>query len=321
MVKLKNGCGLGIKGICILKSINWVCVFCVKRSFFFVRRRLPIGLLSIFLFWSVFFNAAFAEVNHMSFDVSKNINKEFYENHNTEEMAVVLTPDDIKDAEHTDKILDNAKDVDDGSAEVDLGSEAESTQNIQNIKTGGNIKRSVENNVEKNSDTKIPVGNNAFSQNFSEQGSSIEITDITGGSFRQALPQVTNQTPHIGTPEQPTIDGGLISSPELVGMLSATAKNMNAGDSLTQAQRFIFMKLNDLHFLWDSILQYGLDSYELQGGLSRLKTLHENYTQKVRVKCIQVLKYWTSARTQHSAKHQTKYRVKRRVKGGGHVNA
>lgn len=83
----------------------------------------------------------------------------------------------------------------------------------------------------------VPVDN---SNNSSQEKQSILNEK---DEFKDKLPQVVRETESIGTPDKPTIDGGLISAPELTEELEAKAselelQNLNALDT-SQAQAFI----------------------------------------------------------------------------------
>jgi hypothetical protein len=249
-------------------------------AFFFYTRFLCAILLSF-----IFLNSAYADVN-------TNVNNNGNINNNTatkvapieESMTVVLTADDIKPARSQDEILDDAKEVPQDKPQNDKKEDAKSHKDV--------------NADEKNHDENA-------NQNKNEQSSVISIPVSAQDDFRQALPQVISQTQHIGTPEQPTIDGGLISAPELVGVLSATAENMTFDGSLSGTQALIFMKLNQVYFLWE-----GLKQYDLQRGLSRLKLTHEKYKNKLRGKCAQILTYWTAPSAKHTS-HRPYVAIKR----------
>lgn len=247
-------------------------------------------LLCVILLAFLFFNSAFA-------DVGTNANNNGNINNSTaikvspieESMTVVLTADDIKPAASTDEILDDAKEVPQDKPRNDSKEDAKSDKDV--------------NTDEKNHGENV-------NQNKNEQSPAISIPVATEDDSRQALPQVISQTQHIGTPEQPTIDGGLISAPELVGVLSATAENMTFEGSLSGMQALIFMKLNQVYFLWEGLKQYDLNPYDLQRGLSRLKLTHEKYKDKLRGKCAQILTYWTAPSAKHTS-HRPYVAIKR----------
>ena len=224
----------------------------------------------------LFLNSAFADVNtNVNINNSTTIKVD-------ESMAVVLTADDIKSAANTDEILDDAKELPQDKPQNDKKENAKSDKDV--------------NTDEKNHDENA-------NQNKNEQSAAISTPVATQDDFRQTLPQVISQTQHIGTPEQPTIDGGLISAPELVNVLSATAENMTFEGSLNGMQALIFMKLNQVYFLWEGLKQYDLNPYDLQRGLSRLKLVHEKYKDKLWVKCAQILTYWAAPSTKHTSHH------------------
>ncbi len=200
---------------------------------------------------------------------------------NEASMAVVLTADDIKPAVGQDEILDDAKEVPQDKPQNDKKEDVKSDKDV--------------NTDEKNHDENA-------NQNKNEQSHAISIPVSAQDDFREALPQVISQTQHIGTPEQPTIDGGLISAPEWVGVLSATAENMMSDGSFNEMQTLIFMKLNQVYFLWEGLKQYDLEPSDLERGLSRIQLTHENYSHKLWMKCTQILAYWTAPRAQR-AKH------------------
>ncbi len=238
----------------------------------------------------LFLNSAFAGVNtnlnnNGNINTSTTIKADSVE----ESMTVVLTADDIKSAANTDEVLDDAKEVPQDKPKSDNKEDAKSDKDVN---TGG-----------KGHDENA-------NQNKNEQISAISVPVATQDDFKQALPQVISQTQHIGTPEQPTIDGGLISAPELVGVLSASAENMTFDGSLSGMQALIFMKLNQVYFLWEELKQYDLNPYDLQRGLSRLKLTHEKYKDKLRVKCAQILTYWTAPHSEHTS-HRPHAAVKR----------
>ena len=258
----------------------------VKKALFFYAEFLCAILLGF-----IFLNSAFADVNTNA-NNNGNINNSTAIKVDPIEgpMTVVLTADDIKPAVSQDEILDDAKEVPQDKLQNDKKEDAKSDKDV--------------NAHEKNHDESV-------NQNKNEQSPAISTPVATQDDFRQALPQVISQTQHIGTPEQPTIDGGLISAPELVGVLSATAENMTFEGSLNETQALIFMKLNQVYFLWEGLKQYDLNPYDLQRGLSRLKLAHENYKDKVWVKCAQILTYWTAPSAKHTS-HRPRAAVKRR---------
>lgn len=246
-----------------------------NQIFFYVE------LLCTILLTFLFLNSAFADVNtNVNNNGSLNNSTTIKTNPVEESMTVVLTADDIKSAANTDEILDDAKEVPQDKLQND---KKEGAKSDKDVNTG-----------EKGHDENV-------NQNKNEQSPAISVPVATQDDFRQTLPQVISQTQHIGTPEQPTIDGGLISAPELVGVLSATAENMTFEGSLSGMQALIFIKLNQVYFLWEELKQYDLNSYDLQRGLSRLKLAHEKYKDKLRVKCAQILTYWTAPSAKHTS--------------------
>lgn len=93
----------------------------------------------------------------------------------------------------------------------------------------------------------IPVDNSNHSSQ--EKQSILNEKD----EFKDKLPQVVRETESIGTPDKPTIDGGLISAPELTEELEAKAselelQNLNALDT-SQAQAFIAIFMDTLQNL------------------------------------------------------------------------
>lgn len=260
------------------------------------------NIFSIILFSCLFLNVALADVSTTE-SQNNNIEKNTAMKSspiNGEAMSVVLTADDI--VANTDEILNDAKEVPQGKSQNEKRDDTKSDKDV-------NVK-------EKD-------GADNANQNKNEQNRILPTPAVAQDDIRQPLPQVISQTQHIGTPEQPTIDGGLISAPELVGVLLASAENMPFEGSLNEIQALIFMKLNQVYFLWEGLKQYDLNPYDLQRGLSRIQLAHENYKEKIWIKCAQVLAYWTAPQVRHTSRrshvsvktHKTLSSSRKKIKG------
>lgn len=137
---------------------------------------------------------------------------------------------------------------------------------------------------------------------------------------KKSLPQVSSQTQHIGTTENPTIEGGLISAPEWVGRLARGAvdvegiseydmdNGMVANTAESNAyynQQFILMILNRLYGLSQNLKRYDVIPHGLYAVLSRVRLARDNHMEKIGAKCAQIWAYWTAP-------------PKSRVEGGRH---
>lgn len=137
----------------------------------------------------------------------------------TDSMAVVLSADDIKKSHAEGESI----------REEDGLREEDNAANDTKIEKGQEGAKEVENPITENS----PSENNATG-------------DIQ--STEKAL-EIRRQTQNIGSAESPTIDGGLISAPELVDTLEAGYRLENSGDVMdinSLETLFILSKLNSL---------------------------------------------------------------------------
>ncbi|MBY0378401.1 MAG: hypothetical protein K2Q33_07560 [Gammaproteobacteria bacterium] len=184
---------------------------------------------------------------------------------NTGALAVVLNPEDIHTLVNTDEI------------NSDLDDSTESTSDEP------------EHNNQKNSESNEKNSNKNSAQSENQKKILPSIPVIMHQDPEETLPQVASQTQHIGTPENPTIDGGLISAPELVGTLSAKATVVSSESESLAVQDFLFKT----YFLWEEVKHYDLRSQDLYTGLSYLKRTHEFYTHKIAAKYTQIMTYWT----------------------------
>jgi hypothetical protein len=248
-------------------------VFKIKKRLFLYK-----ALLLAIVFFSFLENTSFAEGAHNS---SNAINPN---SANTEPMAVVLTPDDIKPA--GDDIVSNDNEVHPDEA---INTRDAQPENYPYM-SSNDSKEDKELDRKEGKDNEGARGKSA--SNSAPQPS---IPVLTNTDSVEALPQVMHQTVHIGTPQQPTIDGGLISAPELGNVLSQHAENISSASELLALQAVLFK----VYVLWEGLKYYDFKVNDLEAVLSRVKTTREIYTHKIWMNFAQTISYWTKLNRSH----------------------
>lgn len=274
----------------------------VRIDVFKIMKRLFLykALLLAIIYFSFLENTIFAEGTHNGSNaISQN-------SASREPMAVVLTPDDIKLA--SDDMVSNDNEVNPDAA---INTEDDKPENYTNTPSN-NSKEDRELKRKESKDNE----NEARRKSNPNSAAQPSIPVLIKTDSLEALPQVMHQTVNIGTTQQPTIDGGLISAPELANVLSQRAENISSASELLALQAVLFK----VYALWEGLKYYEFRGNDLEAVLSCVKTTREIYIQKVRMNFVQKISYWAKLNIHHKLASTARVRKSHKLSSKNSLN-